>query len=114
MTDQPTITDQTYAAYRTGRHEHRLFATHFDGPNTFGGECCDRAGLAAAAPHIAAQALRELHREVATRPGYAEIADLIDARADEYRELAARPGSAAPTESDNDGPHGDCPGTTRS
>lgn len=49
--------------------------------------------LAAAAPYIAAQALRELHAEVQPRLGYAEIADLIDARADEYRELAARPGS---------------------
>lgn len=53
------ITDEMHAAYRAGRHEHRIRDAHHSGPNALGGECCDRAGLTRAAPLIAAQALRQ-------------------------------------------------------
>ncbi len=51
MTDQPTITDQAIAAFHQGRH-NGLTAGQHDPDELI------RAGLAAAAPHIAAQALR--------------------------------------------------------
>jgi hypothetical protein len=93
--DQPTITDEIYAAYRAGRHEHRLLATHLDGPNAFGGECCDRAGLAAAAPHIAAQALRSGEERVRWsvwehRPSGPSVHTLLSEPVDEDEEQWAR------------------------
>ncbi len=95
MSDQPTITDQAIEAYRNAAIGDHVCQEPLD--------CCIRAGLAAAAPHIAAQALRELYAEIARRPGLADIADLIDARADEYSELAGRPGSSPATRTTDDG-----------
>jgi hypothetical protein len=51
-------------------------------------EAISRAACEVVVARAVEQALREVHAEIAQRPGYAEVADLVDARADEWAERA--------------------------
>ncbi len=125
MTDQPTITEEAVDAYDAAADEVETAIA-----NSVSAETMDarregiRAGLVAATPWIAAQALRRAATIVERSGRDATSSDPSSRRAVEAfaaaactalriaantEEIGARPGPAAPTTEPDDDRHHDCP-----